>query len=206
MGGGFLIIPTLKRFTDVFRPTVSKPDSRAFLFNPQDARYQLEDGHLMRDDAVLSDDELRRLADDVTVNQPIEENVLIYGVFSYLVMKGLEDYSTFDIGITDISRYFGVTMGQTGFRLFEKLQGLQTVYGILKDSNEVHPLLMVDRIGKKLRVSSQYMHHVWQAILATSEERDMRCETLGLMSASRRSLKTSHVIFDYKSIPPIYSV
>ncbi|GMA58073.1 hypothetical protein GCM10025858_25760 [Alicyclobacillus sacchari] len=92
-----LAIPTLKGFSDVFRSTVSKPDSKAFLFNPQDAKHQLNDGRLMRDGAVLSVEELRRLAGDLTVNKPIEENVLIYGLHSYLVTKGLHLYSTFEV-------------------------------------------------------------------------------------------------------------
>lgn len=171
MRRGYLIIPTLKGFTDVFRPTVSKPDSRAFLFNPQDARYQLNDGRLMRDGAVLSLEELSRLAGDVTVNQSIDENVLIYGMFSYLVLKkGLSYHSTVEIGITDISRFFRVTMGKTGFRLFEKLHALQAVYGVWTDSREVFHLLTVERMGKKLMVSSQYMHYVWKAMIATSED------------------------------------
>lgn len=111
MGTNALIIPTLSDYTNVFRPTISKPISKAFLFNPKDYRYRLEDNSLKLDDNRLSTEDLRRLAGDPEVNQPIEENVLIYGIFSYLSLKkGLAFHSSFEIRITDMSRYFGITM------------------------------------------------------------------------------------------------
>ena len=166
-----LMIPTLSGFTDVCRPTVSKTNSRAFLFNPQDSKYQLKEGRILREGSALSVEELSQMAGEVTVNQSIEENVLIYGVFSYLISrKRLALYSASDIGITDISRFLGVTMGKTGFHLIEKLQALQTVYGVWADSGEVYPLLTVERVGTKLRLSSSYMHNVWKAMIAASAD------------------------------------
>jgi hypothetical protein len=157
MGTNDLIIPTLSGYTDVFRPTVSKPDSKAFLFNPQDSRYQLEDCVLTLNGNPIRKEELLRLAGDPAENQPIEENVLIYGIFSYVYLKkNLTFHSSFEIGITGISRYFGVTMGEKGSRLLEKIQSLETVYGILADSGEVFPLLKVESVGSKLRLTSTY--------------------------------------------------
>ncbi|MNW58998.1 hypothetical protein D3C74_368930 [compost metagenome] len=57
-------------------------------------------------------------------------------------------------------------MGEKGFRLLEKLQSLETVYGILADSGEAFPLLMVEPSGSKLLLTSTYMHRVLTAILA----------------------------------------
>jgi len=167
MGTNALIIPTLSGYTDVFRPTISKPDSKAFLFNPQDSRYRLEGRVLTLNGSPIRKEELLRLAGDPAENQPIKENVLIYGVFSYLFQrKDFANSSSFEIGITDISRYFGVTTGEKGFRLLEKLQSLATVYGILADSGEVFPLLTVEPSDSKLRLTSIYLHRVLSAMLA----------------------------------------
>lgn len=170
MGINVLIIPTLSDYTDVFRPAVSKPGSKAFLFNPKDSRYRLEGNSLKRDGRILSQEELLRLASDSNVNQSIEENVLIYGVFSYLYLKGLRFHGSFEIGITDISRYFGVTMGEKGFRLLDKLRSLEAVYGVFADSGEVHPLLTVELHGSKLRLTSTYMHRALAAMLAVHQD------------------------------------
>ncbi|GMA58075.1 hypothetical protein C7445_1271 [Alicyclobacillus sacchari] len=82
--------------------------------------------------------------------------------------------TTFDISITDISRFFAVTMGKTGFQLFEKLQSLQAVYGVRTDTYEIFPLLTLEQVGKKLRVSSQYMHSTWTTMLAQRGKRKRR--------------------------------
>lgn len=138
----------------------------------------------MRDASVLSIEEVRRLASDAMVNKSIEENVLIYGLFSYFVLKGLKNCSTFDMSITDISRYFGVTLGKTGFRLVEKLESLQAVYGVLTDSHQVFPLVIVGQTGTKFRVSSQYMHHIWKAMLTASENPNTPYYFTGLAHAN----------------------
>lgn len=167
MGTNALIIPTLSGYTDVFRPTFSKPDSKAFLFNPKESRYRLEDRLLTLNGSSIPKEELLRLAGEPAENQPIEENVLIYGIFSYLYLrKGLAYNNTFEIGITDISRYFGVTMGEKGFQLLEKLRSLETVYGVLADSGEVFPLLTIEISSSKMRLTSTYMHRALVAMLA----------------------------------------
>lgn len=169
MEQGRFIIPTLSGFNDVFRPAATKKNNQAFLFNPQDVQYQLKEGVLMLDGHVLSLDELIQLACDVTVNHPIEENVLIYGVFSYLALrKGLAYHSVLEISVTDISRFFNVTMGEKGFRLLEKLQSLETVYGVIVEPYEVFPLLTVERVEAKLRVTSEYMYLTFKAMMAIS--------------------------------------
>jgi hypothetical protein len=166
-----LVIPTLTGYTDVFRPAVSKKNSKAFLFNPQDDRYQVKGSMLQLDGQDLTEDEVIRLARDVSTNRPIEENVLIYGLFSYLILrKGLSHSSSFDIGITDISRFFGVTMGGKGFQLLEKLQSLQMVFGVIVEPFEVFHLLTVKHEGKKLRVTTDFMHRALKAMMAISDD------------------------------------
>lgn len=166
-----LVIPTLTGYTDVFRPAVSKKNSKAFLFNPQDDRYRVKGSMLQWDGQDLTVDEVIRLATDVNVNQPIEENVLIYGLFSYLSRrKELAQNSSLDIAITDISRFFDVTMGEKGFRLQEKLQQLQTVYGVIVEPFEVFHLLTVKNEGKKLRVTAEYMHLVLKSMMTISHD------------------------------------
>lgn len=165
-----LIVPTLSSHTDVFRPTISDRSSRLFLFNPQGSKYTLKDKMLFRDEVALSKEELFIQAKNHAVNQPIKENVLIYGVFSYLYLKkGLEYNQSFEISITDISRFFGVTMGEKGFKLFEKLKTLEQVFGIIGKTGEAFQLLKVEKHGSKLHIVSEYMHRALNMMISFSK-------------------------------------
>lgn len=169
-----LIIPTLSGYTDVFRPTVSdKKRSQAFLFNPQDNQYQLHDKKLLFNNLVLSQEDMVSLVQDPVINKPIEENVLVYGIFSYLcINKGLEHNTTFEVGITDISSFLGITVGKKGFRLFEKLKSLESIWGVLVEIGEVYPLLTVEKSGLKLKITTDYMHRVLNRMIDFSRDRE----------------------------------
>jgi hypothetical protein len=169
-----LIIPTLTGYTDVFRPTVKdKKTSQAFLFNPQDNRYRLNGKTLLFNNFTINKEEVIEFAEDPAVNMAIKENVLVYGIFSYLCSrKGLEYNTIFEIGITDISIFFGVTMGEKGFKLFEKLKSLESVYGVITETGEVFPLLTVKKSGLKLKITTEYMHRVFNRMIAISKDKE----------------------------------
>ncbi|HWO97224.1 MAG TPA: hypothetical protein VNM45_13010 [Bacillus sp. (in: firmicutes)] len=166
-----LVIPTLSKHTDVFRPAISDRYSRLFLFNPQDSKYRLKDKTLFLDNVALNKEELFKLGKNHEVNKHITENTLIYGIFSYLYWKkGLEHNTTFEISITDISKFFEVTMGEKGFKLFEKLKTFEGIFGIITETGEAFQILKVEKNGSKLHIVSEYMHRALNMMITFSKE------------------------------------
>ena len=168
-----LIIPTLKGFTDCFRPAINTDNPCVFLFNPASSEDSCEliDNVLYYQGYALSPDEIQELASNPKENKPIKENLLIYGVFSYLYsLHDLRNQIEIETTISSISYFLELSTGTKGFKLKEKLEELSKVYGVIVDKG-VYPLLEVKEHNGTLIIRSEYMHHALNLMLQECNDR-----------------------------------
>ncbi|MEC1717799.1 hypothetical protein [Schinkia azotoformans] len=167
-----LIVPTLKGFTDCFRTAITSDNSCMFLFNPASSEdlYELIDNVFYYQSHELSPDEIQELASNPKENKPIKENLLVYGVFSYLYsLHDLRNHNEFETTISSISYFLGLSTGTKGFKLKENMEELGKVYGVIVD--KCYPLLEVEERNGNLIIRSEYMHHALNLMLQECNDR-----------------------------------
>lgn len=165
-----LTLLTAKGSEDALRPVLIKgKESRFVLLNPE-VPLTLEQGRLK--DTAGKSINVRgafNLAADADFNQPLEDNLLLYGLFTYFYQtQDLRNNSSFDVSISKLSDFLGVSYGGTNdFKLYAKLASFQSVFGI--SSDKIQPLLELKRDGDLLHIRSLYMHELLLDILSSGQ-------------------------------------
>lgn len=152
---------TLSNFKDSLRTIVSEDGARAVLFHPRDSQFQLGGDTLYQNGEPLSMQDVCNLAFDRSVNHHLEEPVLLLGLWSYLYDNhDVRNGKTFEVSEKALGRYLGVSVGEKGFRLSEKLQSFQEVFGVIPEKG-VFRLLEVEYLASgKLVLRSEYFHRL----------------------------------------------
>ncbi len=163
-----LIVLSDKNHREALKPCRLGKHSKAYLLHlreEEQEKYILRGNILYEGETPLNKVELGSLVCDLNINYPIKNNLLIYGLFSYLYEKeDLRNKDTWFIKVVDIERYFGVSTGKKGYHLVNKLFDFQDIFGVIED--KVYPLLIIEDYTKThIILKSPYMHELMKDIL-----------------------------------------
>jgi len=162
-----LIIPTLPGYRDAFRTTVTENDARAVLFYPRDERYVSSNGVLFCGGEAVTWEQLFEQISNPAVNRPIEEPVLVYGLFSFMYTHGdLRNHVAIQTTESRLCRFLGVSSGVNGFRLIEKMWQFRYVFGVIHNLG-VFPLLNLEvGLDGTVVLRSDFFHHLLNLMIA----------------------------------------
>lgn len=105
------------------------------------------------------------LATDPNVNKFIEDQLLLYGLFSFLYVKeDLRNNIEFKVSLNGLSKYLDVSIGVNGYDLRGKISKFTKMYGVI-DNIGVFPLMEIQEQLDTLIIRSEYLHRVSNLIL-----------------------------------------
>lgn len=163
-----LYILTLAGFRDALRPVISDENCKATLLNFQDEDYVLYNNVLDYKGVSLSIEEVFELAANPNINKSIRENVLIYGIFSFLYsQRDLRNRYEFEVTESEMCKFLGLSIGANGFRLAEKLESLTGIFGVIEGQG-IYRLIDVTRSEDKIKIKSLYFHRLLNDLLEDS--------------------------------------
>ncbi|PAD76373.1 hypothetical protein [Paenibacillus campinasensis] len=157
-----MFVPSHPNFRDMLR-TVKTRKGLAILLHPSEPGYVCRDGHLYKDGIQLDVDAVRKL---VNLNREIRDPLMMYGIFSFFYFKGdIRNRNYIECRKSDLYQFLELNKGGKGYPLLETLKSYESVMGWVSEKG-VFPLLKIEQLPDgRLRLTSEYFHHVLNALL-----------------------------------------
>lgn len=161
-----LFIITLTGYLNALSTIYDDDQCKAILLNLQDSNYELKNGRLFYEGEVLTEEEEFNVAADPTKNKPIANNVIIYGLFSFLY-KELDLRNNWEFTVTEkqLCSYLGISSGSKGFRVMEKLKELCNIFGIIEGRGTFPMLQVEEQIGGIYLLKSRYFNVLINSVI-----------------------------------------
>lgn len=158
-----MFVPSHPYFRDMLRTVKTRDSSQAILLHPLGQGYICRDGHLYKDGIQLDYEELHQL---LKSNREIRDPLLMYGIFSFFYFKGdIRNRNFIDCRKSELYQYLELNKGGKGYPLQETLESYRSIVGWVFEKG-VFPLVEIEQLPDgQLRLSSEYFHHVLNALL-----------------------------------------
>lgn len=158
-----MFVPSHPYYRDMLRTVKTRDSSQAILLHPSEPGYVCRDGHLYKDGNLLGVDDLRQL---VKSNGEIRDPLMVYGIFSFFYFKGdIRNRNFIECRKSDLYQFLEINKGGKGYPLIETLKSYESVMGWVFGKG-VFPLLKIEQLPDgRLRLTSEYFHHVLNALL-----------------------------------------